>query len=265
MDPKLAAKLAARRRMLEPETVTAVSAEPCDTLSDEALLTKFQAAEREKASAILARVCNSMLLVSENEFPDVYPLQDDSRFFMQALLDELDDIKQRKPAVALEVGCGAAPSGVLLSRLLPDTAVLGTDLSISAMGAAARNARDNKADLQLARMDLLSALRPNTVDLAVFLPPYVPTTEEKLAAASKAAMSGAAAEVAQNVLDATWLWAGGPNGTAGESALHSASFLLSPLVHRIAHRSYPTAVASALLCCPPSLRPLYCSLLFSLI
>ena len=182
------------------------------------MLAKFQAAEREKASAILARVCNSMLLVSENEFPDVYPLQDDSRFFMQALLDELDDIKHRKPAVALEVGCGAAPSGVLLSRLLPDTVVLGTDLSISAMGAAARNARNNKADLQLARMDLLSALRPNTVDLAVFLPPYVPTTEEKLAAASNAAISGAAAEVAQNVLDATWLWAGGPNGTAGESA-----------------------------------------------
>ena len=75
----------------------------------------------------MARICAGMLRVSN----DVYPLQDDSRFFMNVLSDEvLGGIADRKPAFAVEVGCGAAPSATLLSRLLaPNTMVLATDIS----------------------------------------------------------------------------------------------------------------------------------------
>ena len=89
---------------------------------------------------------------------------------------------------------------------------MGTDISVTAMGAAAENAANNKSVIHLARMDLLAALRPRTVDLLVFLAPYVPTSGEKLKAATSSAL--AAAQPVGGILDATWLWAGGPNGTA---------------------------------------------------
>lgn len=205
MDPKLQALLAQRRTRVEPE-------EPSVDISDEALLAQMEERERQKAAAIMSRVCNSMLTVAGGKYPDVYPLQDDSRFFMQTILDELDGLTRLEPALAVEVGCGAAPSGVLLSRLLPSTAVLGTDISLSAMGAAAENAANNKTVMHLARMDLLAGLRPGTVDLLVFLAPYVPTSGDKLTAASASAL--AATQPVSGIFDATWLWAGGPNGTA---------------------------------------------------
>lgn len=160
----------------------------------------------------MALVCAGMLRVAN----DVYPLQDDSRFFMKCLVDALDDITSRKPAFAVEVGCGAAPSAVLLSRLLaPETAVLACDISTSAMIAASQNARHGKAALSLARMDLLAALRPGTVDLLVFLPPYVPTTAEVLSNATSAAIDDSdTVPPARSMVDAPWLWAGGPSGMA---------------------------------------------------
>ena len=211
MDPALAAKLAARRSKSEPEVVTV----PTESITvDASDLERLLIEEREKNSAVLARICNTMLH-AESADPDVYPLQDDSRFLMHTLLSELDDIKGRSPSFAVEVGCGAAPSGVLLSRLLPSTVVLGADISASAMRAARHNASINKAALPLARMDLLSGLRPGIVDLIVFLPPYVATTAEKLAdAIASVALRNVTDAPARNFLEATWLWAGGPNGMA---------------------------------------------------
>ena len=113
MDPALAAKLAARRSKSEPEVATV----PTESITvDASDLERLLIEEREKNSAVLARICNTMLH-AESADPDVYPLQDDSRFLMHTLLSELDDIKGRSPSFAVEVGCGAAPSGVLLSRL----------------------------------------------------------------------------------------------------------------------------------------------------
>ena len=214
MDPNLRRILARRRQAAENDQDNDSPRAPPpsdDSLSQELLL--FQERERERASSTMALVCAGMLRVAN----DVYPLQDDSRFFMKCLVDELDDINSRKPAFAVEVGCGAAPSAVLLSRLLaPSTTVLACDISPSAMTAARTSARHSKAALNLARMDLLAALRPGTVDLLVFLPPYVPTTAEALANATAAASAdiGGLDQPARSMMDAPWLWAGGPSGMA---------------------------------------------------
>ena len=209
---ELAAILAKRRSKVEPPPDTSESSYEDPMRSDIELLQALQEKERQKAAAMMARVCSTMLIVAGGNFPDVYPLQEDSRFFMETLLEQLEDIQMLKPAVAAEVGCGAAPSGVLLSRLLPETVVFGCDISHTAIGAAAESAAKNKTRLHLARMDLLAAFRPRSVDLLVFLPPYVPTSAAKLEDALSMARAKTAA--CSGIAEATWLWAGGPNGTA---------------------------------------------------
>lgn len=147
--------------------------------ADAALLAQMQQQEQTRKATAIARVCASLKQTvacgnrTAGQFHDVYPLQSDSRWFMQVLADRLDDIRFREPAVIVEVGCGASPAAALLARLLPEVAVFATDLSQTAMRASSVTARNTDTSLHLARVDLLSAWRDGTVDLLVFLPPYV--------------------------------------------------------------------------------------------
>ena len=160
----------------------------------------------EDATLLLARVCAA----AEARSPlycDVYPLQPDSRLTLQTVFQMRSELRARRPALAIEVGCGAAACASLLRRLLPSTAVLATDISAS---------------------DLASSVRPGTADLICFLPPYVPTSAVALAlahaGASASAVAGTDAGGALAVgrsanhirqLEASsWTWAGGPLGTA---------------------------------------------------
>ena len=163
----------------------------------------------EDATLLLARVCAA----AEARSPlycDVYPLQPDSRLTLQTVFQMRSELRARRPALAIEVGCGAAACASLLRRLLPSTAVLATDISASAMHAAlaldaalgprsVRPAAPGAAPSRFAppelpnlvwmdlpnmvRMDLASAMRPGTADLICFLPPYVPTSAVALALA----------------------------------------------------------------------------------
>jgi hypothetical protein len=133
---------------------------------------------------------------------------------MQVLVDHLDDFvgEMRSPGLLVEVGCGAAPSATLLSRLAPSAAVMGVDISLSAMRAARELTSASHAEVHLARMDLLAALRPASVDLLVFMPPYVPSTE---AAFAEAMSSASSVETPVDSLEqAAWVWSGGPGGLA---------------------------------------------------
>jgi methylase of polypeptide subunit release factors len=133
---------------------------------------------------------------------------------MQVLVDHLDDFvgEMRSPGLLVEVGCGAAPSATLLSRLAPSAAVMGVDISLSAMRAARELTSASHAEVHLARMNLLAALRPASVDLLVFMPPYVPSTE---AAFAEAMSSASSVETPVDSLEqAAWVWSGGPGGLA---------------------------------------------------
>ena len=80
------------------------------------------------------------------------------------------------------------------------------------MHAAKETSRRNDTPLHLARMDLVSALRPGTIDVLTCHPPYVPTSSEQLDAAhAKAAVTSSSTECME---DAARTWAGGPNGRA---------------------------------------------------
>ena len=200
---------------------------------------------------LLARVCAAAEARSPL-YSDVYPLQPDSRLMLQTVFQMRSELRARRPALAIEVGCGAAACASFLRRLLPSTAVLATDISASAMHAAlaldaalgprpvrpaapSRSAPPQLPNLvwmdlpNMVRMDLASAVRPGTADLICLLPPYVPTSAEALAhahasaSASSSAVAGTdaggALAVGRNAHirhfeASSWTWAGGPLGTA---------------------------------------------------
>ena len=93
--------------------------------------------EREKAAATFEtnRIAVSMQHVAE-AFSDVYaPLQDDTRFLMETITNQIDEIRSRC-GVVVEVCCGAAPCATLLAKLLPACSVHACDISVSALAAA---------------------------------------------------------------------------------------------------------------------------------
>ena len=198
----------------------------------------------EDATLLLARVCAEAEARSPL-YSDVYPLQPDSRLMLQMVFQMRCELRARRPALAIEVGCGAAACALFLRRLLPSTAVLATDISVSAMHAAlaledalgprpvrpaapSRSAPPELSNLvwtdvpNMVRMDLASAVRPGTADLICLLPPYVPTSAEALAHAHASASASAVADTdAGGAHDrlrqfevSSWTWAGGPLGTA---------------------------------------------------
>lgn len=107
------------------------------------------------------------------------PLQEDTRFLMGVLARLIDEL--RAEPVVVECACGAAPSGTLLARLLPESACFATDISVSAMHAAMAVSAASRAQLHLVRMSLLSALRPQSVDVrAPCLESQLLSTDEML-------------------------------------------------------------------------------------
>lgn len=162
---------------------------------------------------MVAREQGDGAVISVKDYPDVYPVEPDTQFIMDTLQSEAAILRARRPMIVVEVGCGNAAVSVLLSRLLGETSqpapIFATDISAAAVSASQETAASNRATLLLARMDLLTALRPGTVDLLVFHPPYVATTQDLLTkASSSTATQGRAADIAA----ASWTWAGGPRG-----------------------------------------------------
>jgi release factor glutamine methyltransferase len=73
----------------------------------------------------------------------------------------------------LDVGTGSGAIAISLALEL-GREVLASDVSVKALGVAARNARTHSARVSLFACDLLEAVRPGSIDLLVSNPPYVP-------------------------------------------------------------------------------------------
>ena len=139
--------------------------------------------------------------LGHGDYDRVYEPSDDTFLLCDALSADAADLQSRQPALCVEVGSGSGCVTAHLASLLPTSAVLSGDVNRDAVLAtratAAANGCSCRVDALL--MDLLTALRPASVDVLVFNPPYVPTSEEELAQA-----------VASHDISAAW--AGGTRG-----------------------------------------------------
>ena len=139
--------------------------------------------------------------LSSKDYQRVYEPSDDTFLLCDCLSADAAELRRREPAVCVEVGSGSGCVIAHLASLLPASALLAGDVNrdaaLTTRATAAANGHRGRVDAL--RMDLLTALRPKSVDVLVFNPPYVPTSNEELAEALES--RGIAAS-----------WAGGSRG-----------------------------------------------------
>ncbi len=152
------------------------------------------------ASAKVAAVALPNLShLSSADYEHVYEPSDDTFLLIDALSADAAELRRCHPALCVEIGSGSGCVITHLGCLLPDAALIAGDVNRDANRATAATGAANGRRVAPVQMDLLSAMRPGTVDVLVFNPPYVPTSEEELAEAVATADISAA-------------WAGGPRG-----------------------------------------------------
>lgn len=119
--------------------------------------------------------------LTSKDFDHVYEPAEDSFLLLDTLEDELSFLLQMKPQVCVEIGPG---SGIVISALAKylnyqSHGFYAVDINRFACDATTKTAKENQVDVEVLNMDLLSSFKPNSVDLLVFNPPYVPTTSDE--------------------------------------------------------------------------------------
>ncbi|PAV76880.1 hypothetical protein WR25_26776 isoform A [Diploscapter pachys] len=123
------------------------------------------------------------------------------------------DIRSRQPQIVLEIGCGSGVVSTFVNQALHRKVVsIATDVNAKALECSLETARMNGVNLEVIRSDLDQGLQrlQGKVDLLLFNPPYVPTSEEAKSNIERC-------------------WAGGPSGRSTlDRLLPRVPDLLSP-------------------------------------
>lgn len=119
-------------------------------------------------------------LTDNVDFDKVYEPAEDSFLLLDALEQEKDFINStfKCPAV-LEIGTGSGiVAAFMASSIVKNGYTLASDINPFACSGVLKTASDNKcsATLDAIQCSLTSALRPGSVDILVFNPPYVPSS-----------------------------------------------------------------------------------------
>lgn len=113
--------------------------------------------------------------LTRDDYNHVYEPAEDSFLMLDALENDLDDLRRRNPLICVELGSGSGINITALSKALPDSFCIAIDINPYACRATKRTATANSTSLDVINMDLLNSLKPGTIDLLIFNPPYVPT------------------------------------------------------------------------------------------
>lgn len=115
--------------------------------------------------------------LSHKDFDHVYEPAEDSFLLIDALELELPFLCSLKPLVTVEIGSGSGIAVSALAKYLnyQSHGFFAVDINKFACNATKRTAVVNKVNVEVINMDLLTGFKPNSIDLLVFNPPYVPT------------------------------------------------------------------------------------------
>ncbi|KAM8718003.1 hypothetical protein ACLKA7_004673 [Drosophila subpalustris] len=158
--------------------------------------------------------------LSSADYEQVYEPAEDSFLLLDALEADLEFLDTLQPRLCLEIGSG---SGVIITalakRLAHSALCLATDINPSACDATKRTAFHNGARLDSVRCNLVDAIRKRSVDVLLFNPPYVVTSDEELQSQ----------KLFTDQRNLVYSWAGGRDGRrVTDALLEQLDDILSP-------------------------------------
>uniref|UniRef100_A0A6B2EEN5 Methyltransferase HEMK2 n=1 Tax=Phlebotomus kandelakii TaxID=1109342 RepID=A0A6B2EEN5_9DIPT len=114
--------------------------------------------------------------LTQEDYKFVYEAAEDSFLLLDALEEDLSQIREQEPLICVEIGSGSGVIVTALAKILSSSAhCIGIDINHHACKATMKTSLANGVSLDVAVVDLLSAFRSHSIDLLIFNPPYVPT------------------------------------------------------------------------------------------
>jgi len=159
--------------------------------------------------------------LTKHDYERVYEPAEDSFVLLDALEADADAIRDLAPRICLEIGSGTGIVSAFLGQIVgtSNTLFLCTDINPHAATCTACTGSQNKVPIEPLVASLahpLSSRLGHAVDVLVFNPPYVPTSDGEVDAAQiDAGIAGS--------------WAGGTDGMqVTDALLRQVDGLLSP-------------------------------------
>ncbi|KAF8168239.1 S-adenosyl-L-methionine-dependent methyltransferase [Crassisporium funariophilum] len=141
--------------------------------------------------------------LTRNDYDEVYEPAEDTFLLLDALEQDADALKAMTPKICLEIGSGSGCVTSFIGKILgPSVLYLCTDINPHACRCTRSTGVQNKIDIQVVNASLAAPFHhrlKHNVDVILFNPPYVPTTEEE-------------AYGAQDSKNLEGAWAGGSDG-----------------------------------------------------
>lgn len=161
--------------------------------------------------------------LTPDDYEHVYEPAEDSFLLLDALEADLDFLDTLQPRLCVEIGSGSGVIITALAKRLSHTALcLATDINPRACDATRRTAKHNGARVDCVRCNLTDALRLRCVDVLLFNPPYVVTSDEELYEKKQE-------EIATTQRNLVYSWAGGKDGRrVTDILLEQLDDILSP-------------------------------------
>lgn len=148
--------------------------------------------------------------LQSDDYKHVYEPAEDSFLLLDAIEADLPQIIDKKPIICLEIGSGSGVVVTALAKVLQDCVCYATDINPFACRITNKTAKCNNATIEMLNMDLTNGFRENEIDLLIFNPPYVVTTNDELESKSQPSSSSSTnGDFNTNIIKS---WAGGVDG-----------------------------------------------------
>lgn len=118
--------------------------------------------------------------ITPDDYNYVYEPAEDSFLLLDAIEADLAIIISEHPSICVEIGSGSGIIITATAKVLRETACFAVDINSRACLVTQKTAAENDATLNVVNMNLLNGFRPNVIDLLIFNPPYVVTSNDEL-------------------------------------------------------------------------------------